>query len=139
MFFSTVCLAVFCLLTTNIRAQLGQGIRTGGGSVVPITGPGGLQQQHHHHNTTDRRASGSLRVSNLYRSNTLAWFCDGKKKNGFVLLFFGLDINYDFVGLACFMGTMWVEKLERFFFFFCRTTIWYVLWYLFVGFIIIQN
>lgn len=42
----------------NHRATLGQGIRSGG-SVVPITGPGGLQSQ-----TTDRRANGSLRVSN---------------------------------------------------------------------------
>lgn len=41
----------------NRRATLGQGIRSGG-SVVPITGPGGLQTQ-----TTDRRANGSLRVS----------------------------------------------------------------------------
>lgn len=47
---------------TESSAQLGQGIRTGGGSVVPITGPGGLQQHHHHH-SIDRRSSGSLRVS----------------------------------------------------------------------------
>lgn len=46
-------------LSTLYRSQLGQGIRTGG-SVVPITGPGGLQQQYH---SMDRRSSGSLRVS----------------------------------------------------------------------------
>lgn len=42
----------------KFRANLGQGIRTGGGCVVPITGPAGLQ-------TNDRRSSGSLRVSFL--------------------------------------------------------------------------
>lgn len=50
------------------RAQLGQGIRIGGGSVMPITGPGGLHQhanthQHMHHHSVDRRTNGHLRVS----------------------------------------------------------------------------
>lgn len=52
-----------CVAIAESSAQLGQGIRMGGGSVMPITGPGGLQQQHHpHHSTIDRRSSGSLRV-----------------------------------------------------------------------------
>lgn len=54
------CICVVCRLESS--AQLGQGIRMGGGSVMPITGPGGLQQ-HPHHSTLDRRSSGSLRVS----------------------------------------------------------------------------
>lgn len=47
----------------KFRANLGQGIRTGGGCVVPITGPAGLQ-------TNDRRSSGSLRVSFLALKKT---------------------------------------------------------------------
>lgn len=63
-----------CVCRMNVcaiwsRAQLGQGIRMGGGSVMPITGPGGLQQQHPHHSTLDRRSSGSLRVSVLALHN----------------------------------------------------------------------
>lgn len=47
----------------------------GGGSVMPITGPGGLQQHHNSHashgqNSVDRRASGSFRVS---KPETIMW------------------------------------------------------------------
>lgn len=61
----TTMVVMYCSELTR-RAQLGQGIRIGGGSVMPITGPGGLQQhantQQHHH-TADRRSNGNLRVS----------------------------------------------------------------------------
>ncbi|XP_037049199.1 kazrin isoform X2 [Bradysia coprophila] len=58
----------FDALVLPARSQLGQGIRTGG-SVVPITGPGGLQQQYH---SMDRRSSGSLRgsLSKAFRFNS---------------------------------------------------------------------
>lgn len=60
----------------NCSAHLGQGIRMGGGSVVPITGPGGLQQHSnaHHHHSVDRRSSGSLRVS-FYLLTVAATIC----------------------------------------------------------------
>lgn len=122
---------------TNWRAQLGQGIRTGGGSVVPITGPGGLQQHHHHqqhHHTVDRRSNGSLRVSTwtswpeipaCFTTRCVVVVLFLYKHVSFVLFKFMYIFYVKFTELLySFLGETSSNNLLAFFFRLCYMSVW---------------